>query len=590
MDDNTWIKVTDPPELVDNVKRLILPSDYPSDQKKDFTVLETLDGKYYFSGKFGDSIYTKYTPLETVLKENITPLTEMEKDFSMRNTITRAMFNNQTYPLFSFKLKNNFYAFELNLIGQSDTLKVLMNGNSQFTSIYTDYAVNPKHNIELCVSKPNADNICVCYIKFSNDDFFSVSNFYEYVKIIVDNIHSDSFALYDDTSTPVEYSTEEPISAKTYILSSKGYFGSTTDSKSAIAIPHNAIDPFYFILVSVDIANTKIYIDGNKTFLETENNKVIPYEDENFKGPQFLYPIFYNLGIPFNQFIKFEGSIIVDGTLYPINYVKISEPIRDTTTYGVIQFLLDKETKLDNTPDTNDNGTGNIFGITFYPIVTDENFNYSYTVLNDIKNSVVSQNSIEKLLFTIDGPVDETFINECVYHTDKYFILVSGNKIYVYNIENNKLKVIKFGDPSYNIPLNLIKDFDENNIIIMGNEDHFYYTIYDKELLFPIGDAEVNELDDIKSGFTTSVIPKDFDTIDGGFELKFDNDDNYYRIKTVENNKVGLYIYKDHSSIGERNDIANINITPSTIQSLDGVLIFPKSDVRTADFPKGFSL
>lgn len=584
----SWTKITEPAEIVNNVKRVVLPTDEDNTTMvKDFIVIETIDGNYYFAGKFGEKDYIKWTPIETVLKEQINPLKHFEKDFSMRVVDTKSMFKNQYYPLFSFTMKNNFYAFDMTIIGNSDVVKCLISGNNRFTNIYTDYSVTPKNNIELCVSKANESGLYVCYIKFSNDDFFSVSNFYEHVKIIVNNIHSENFTYFRDGDSVPEYSTEEPISAKTYPISTKGYFGSSSDSKNSISVPYNANEEFYMINISVDIGKTKIYIDGNYTYKESENKEIIPYEDSKYKGPQFLYPIFYNLGIPFNQFIKFEGYIIVDGTLYPVNYVKISEPGVDTTKFGVVQFLLDSFTKLDKTPDLKDDGVGNIFGITFYPIINNENGEYSYQVLNNIENSVISQNSCEKNIAILENSFTNIEkVKERVLHTDRYFILLDTNKIVIYDYINELIN-IELLPTSFD----LIKELDDNHFVICNkDENDENCKVYYK---YPFMIDEKTTKTKLKETYTDLVFEAsdiNVDTIsENSYEIKFDNDEYYYRIKN-EDSQNNLYLYKDHMSLGQRNNNTDgKNIIPSTIQALDGFLMFPKKDVREEQYPKSFS-
>lgn len=584
----SWTKVTEPAEIVNNIKRVVLPSSTDNTEvNKDFVVIETTDGNYYFAGKFGEVNYTKWTPIETVLKEQISPFKHFEKDFAMRTVDTKSIFKNKYYPIFSFNMKNNFYAFDMTIIGNSDVVKCIISGNNKFTNVYTDYSVTPKNNIELCISKANESGEYVCYIKFSNDDFFSVSNFYEHVKFIINNIHSNNFTYFRDGDAEPEYSTEEPISAKTYPISTKGYFGSSSDSKNAVSVPYNANEEFYMIDVSVDIGKSKIYIDGDYTYKESENKTIIPYEDNKYKGPQFLYSIFYNLGIPFNQFVKFEGDIIVDGTMYPVNYVKISEPVPETTKFGVVQFLLDPMTKLDKTPDIKDDGTGNIFGITFYPIINGDNGEYKYEVLNNIENSVISQNSYEKNIATLEASfTDINTIKERVLHTNRYFILLDTNKIVIFDYIN---KLISFELLANSF--DLIKELDENLFVICNkDESDENCKVYYK---YPFAIKEKITKTKLKETYTDlEFVASDIniDNIDeNSYEMKFDNDENYYRIKN-ETDEINLYLYKDHMSLGERNNNTDAkNITPSIVQGLDGMLIFPKKDVREEQYPKSFS-
>ena len=597
-------------ELINNVSEIDTYNE--NENAKSFFILKTKDKKIYFAGKFDNTEYRSWTLLQNIISSNF--YYNKKKDKSKIYSKTFIINDYSNIPLFTFKKKNNFFAFKINLITDDEAIQFILSGNNDNIYIYTDYAVVPTIPFKFVLSNPDENENIVLYLSFDilndREDYFNLIRKGVFVKI--EDIHSNNF----DINNIPEFDTENILYSKVFEKSDKGYFGSSDDI-NGVEIPYDFNDKFFTIDVNLDIGNTKSIInDINIRSDEYEDKEIIPYEDDNYKGPQFLYPIFYNLGIPFNKFIKFEGNITVNGIMYPVEYVKISTPIDENNKYGVIQFILSEDTKLltdvsksylkeyEGIKINSDEIKENIFGITFYPIIINNDNEYEYRVLDDIPNTLISQNAAANWLIH-DYKISDSIINKivvkddkCLFATDKdiyLFDLITLNPITTKHFTNNILSigsqnnnedsydfVIKLSQNNYLLnknTLDIISEIDINEIHLLDKVTDYFENINLAYALQNVRKTYINRYD-IKGDNEQFI-----------YEYKFENNENYFGfIKDNVSGKYRLSVYRDNMiNNGIYAKTENVEIVPSIVESLDGILYCPENIVREG-FPKSFDM
>ena len=405
----------------------------------------------------------------------------------------------------------------------------------------------------------------------------------------------------------------ENIDIKTFDINKNGYFGSDTDNNN-IKIDNDTNNKFLFIDVNVDIGETKSIInDINITPSEYVDKEIIPFEDETYKGPQFLYPIFYNLGIPFNKFVKFNSNIIVNGIEYDVSHVRISNPIDEENKFGVVQFLLSDNTKL--LSDVSNSYSKHsvdikekLFGITFYPIILNENGDYEYRIIDSIPNSIVTQNSNANVL--INSHIIE---NECIDKIDvkenKCVIVSEFNDVYLFDLISLKPISTKFINPEIYGKINSVAFANDPSYIIIENTNSDSYILNTETLDFDDqidastlhSNRKLVEVNDnyIINNFTSNeksirLYKERYQLEDNENEIneiKFTDDENY--ITFIKNSSTGKYrvsLYRDNLlNNGISGKTFNVEIVPSIVESINGVLMCPEDSIREG-FPKSFEI
>lgn len=593
-------------ELINNVSEIDTYNE--NENAKTFFILKTKDEKIYFAGKFDNTEYRTWIPISSLFYYN------KKKDNSKIYSKSFIISDYSNISLFTFKKKNNFFAFKINLITDDEVIQFILSGNNDNIYIYTDYAVVSTIPFKFVLSNPDENGNIVLYLSFDilndREDYFNLIRKSVFVK--VENIHSNNF----DINNIPEFDTETILYSKVFEKSDKGYFGSSDDIHG-VEIPYDFNDKFYAIDVNLDIGNTKSIInDINIRPDEYEDKEIIPYEDYNYKGPQFLYPVFYNLGIPFNKFVKFEGNITVNGIMYPVEYVKISTPIDENNKYGVIQFILSEDTKLltdvsksylkeyEGIKINSDEIKENIFGITFYPIIINNDNEYEYRVLNDIPNTLITQNAAANWLIH-DYKISDVLLNKivvkddkCLFATDKdiyLFDLITLNPIATKHFTDNILSigsqnnnedsydfVIKLLHNNYLLnkdTLNIISEIDINEIHLLDKVTDYFENINLAYALQNVRKTYINRYD-IKGNNEQFI-----------YEYKFENNENYFGfIKDNVSGKYRLSVYRDNMiNNGIYAKTENVEIVPSIVESLDGILYCPENIVREG-FPKSFDM
>ena len=593
-------------ELINNVSEIDTYNE--NENAKTFFILKTKDEKIYFAGKFDNTEYRSWIAISSLFYYN------KKKDNSKIYSKSFIISDYSNISLFTFKKKNNFFAFKINLITDDEAIQFILSGNNDNIYIYTDYAVVPTIPFKFVLSNPDVNGNIVLYLSFDilndREDYFNLIRKSVFVK--VENIHSNNF----DINNIPGFDTENILYSKVFEKSDKGYFGSSDDIHG-VEIPYDFNDKFFAIDVNLDIGNTKSIInDINIRSDEYEDKEIIPYEDDNYKGPQFLYPVFYNLGIPFNKFIKFEGNITVNGIMYPVEYVKISTPIDENNKYGVIQFILSEDTKLltdvsksylkeyEGIKINSDEIKENVFGITFYPIIINNDNEYEYRVLNDIPNTLITQNAAANWLIH-DYKISDVLLNKivvkddkCLFATDKdiyLFDLITLNPIITKHFTNNILSigsqnnnedsydfVIKLSQNNYLLnkdTLDIISEINIDEIHLLDKTTDYFENINLAYALQNVRRTYINRYD-IKGDNEQFI-----------YEYKFENNENYFGfIKDNVSGKYRLSVYRDNMiNNGIYAKTENVEIVPSVVESLDGILYCPENIVREG-FPKSFDM
>lgn len=389
----------------------------PVDTKinRDFFIFK-IKGILYFSGKFGSKTYKEITLLDTVLK-NTYPLNGLKNDNFYNKTCSKKLIRNKLIPILKINEVGSFFTLKMCTEYDSFSLLIIDNRNDETDNsfvTYTDYAYI-KNNLEFkFVNHKNEDNtnsiyLCINILDKEGEEYIQENLLYSVIEysgfMDIEQVDEDITISDDDTIL-------KEIELNTHILP---YFGDENDTYT-VELP-SGNSKYEMIDINVNIDNCKSIVnDMNITSGEYEDYEIIPYEDDNYKGPQFLYQIFYNTGIPINKFIPFEGMIIKDGKEYLVSHVRISSGILNNN-FGVVQFILSPENKfLDEDEMINEENSSSLyksdrlFGITFYPIIDDGTGNLVYQEIDNIPNSMVTQEKSDSSLLpaviqSLDGVI-----------------------------------------------------------------------------------------------------------------------------------------------------------------------------------------
>lgn len=520
----------------------------------------------------------------------------IENNKSNSYKYNRKIDDKNLYYVFTFKKIDNFFVFNINIITNYDIINCLVSGNNDEGKVYINYSLN-KNPISIIITKENDNNEQSVFIKIENK--YDVNE----MKIKIDVIKN------------VNIINVIPNIDETYLNNENNIFIIKNFTNNFIESELNKLDEldvkkddFTVMNIDLDIGNTKAdIINTDDEYIDKE---IIPYEDEKYKGPQFLYSIFYNSGIPFNKFIKFEGNITINGISYPISYIKISEPIDDTNKFGTIQFLFDSDAKLLSDVSKTKyifEEKESINGITFFPIIINDKNEYEYITDNNISNSLITQNA-NASVFINDYTINNSCIDKIVVKDDICAIL-SKNDIYIFDLISLKpiytkhfsykkynnleqIGIITHSNNEYNF---IIKSENGKKYILLNNtldviENNNSINIDEKDIL-------IHETLDLSSNFISQKIKnmykKRYQLSDNEYkieEIKFENNENYFGfIYDDTKNAFRMSCYRDNMINNGNVDIENIEIVPNVVESLDGILYCPSEKIRDG-YPRSFEI
>lgn len=391
------------------------------------------------------------------IKENMykDKLDVLKYENSLVSKVTRNLINNKEFPILAFKEHNNFFAFELNVITPDDTFKILITGKKDVVTVYSDYLVNPKTSFKLKITKQNDNGyhyICLTTVNNIYNNESIENNVSTFTRVFLRTINIGNFILFDDFDVSNDQMKDIYANVPSEVIqtididsSKEARFGVISEESDPIGhsvkVPFTPTEDMYMNYIDVDVGNCKLIGKVAKQSDDLLDRDVENYEDSKVKGPVFLYPIFYNSGLPFDKFVRFDGSIIVNGYIYSVNYVRISAPTDENHKYGIVQFMLDRYTKFigreakkgyyeESEMDAKD---GKFFGITFYPILTSDG-NLSYNYIDQIKypNSYVSQETTLNCIYKDyikDSVGERDIIENRFYSNGKYCFICTKNSI-----------------------------------------------------------------------------------------------------------------------------------------------------------------
>lgn len=607
-----------------------------SGNEKDFYIFKQND-KYYFSGKFGNENYTSLIELDRLLN----------KFYPFKRSVLRNedhIFNKNYFNTINAKRNVETFLFEvsknelngnlcidLNIYTPSDVLSLVITGDYRNgLKFYNEYAILPKNNFDIIVRESEYCLLFYILIRNSNDVLLQENSIRisYYINSLFDNMN------IEQTDTSVQ--SDEIYKQVQYLQSDIGYFGDETDSH-IVEIP-TSNTKYKMIDINLDIGEiNSILKDEDIEENEYEDKEIVPYEDEVYKGPRFLYPIFYNTGIPINKFVPFEGLITKDGKEYLVSHVRISNSINNEGKIGVIQFLLSPENKFisEEGDVVYENGSKNesenfrLFAITFYPIIDNGAGRLVYQVIDNIPNSIITQ---EKGILNLPIKIspkknisDPTKINARVIKRDdgRYIMICHGKVIgtereYIYLVD------IESGDVLAEIGLkngaffNVTKynDWYVFAIVYYGDDDKLYY-----DLVSPYDGHSFIEENEYGEGFVEDNVtePDNYYKINmdtsSTYEynsptgLRFQCKNNYCVVGNIQNANIEFdfefdnfeaYEYGNYCETKILSDIpgvinystsdtVNVNVSPAIVQTLDGVLMVNESIIRDG-FPKPFAI
>jgi len=585
---NKWVKLS----YIDNIKEI--------KNKNNLSILTKYnDDNVYYSGLYNNIKQNKFIS-SFELKYKLKLFNEKNNIYRKKKWVYNKNNSDKKYiELFSFEEKNNFFNFNLFIEGIFDIINCTISGNNEKNNIYTNYSIINKYEYKILITQKDKLNLHKVYLYIDN---IKNKTYFDNLFVKVDSVHCNLNNIsINDSGIIIDM--EELISKK-YELND-GIF----DSQNGIQILNTKNNDFYAFNISVDIGNIKSIInDININESEYENKNIIPYEDEEYKGPQFLYPIFFNLGIPYNKFVKFEGKITLNGKEYLTSYVKISEPIDINNKFGTIQFLFDEDVKLLSDVSSMYKVTNRkkdiLFGITLYPIkIEDES--YKYIIDDKFDNTLVNQHNISNI-FINEYLIKDNCEDKIVLLEDKCAI-VSDNDIYIFDLISLKPIYIKhFISTVYN-KINFIGikknekkyvikcDNNKNYILNTDTLDVEYETSQDIETEDKI--FICNDIVELNSDNVTQNVKDEYknkyNILNNEIKIKefrFENDENYFAFIFDENS--GFYrvsIYRNNMINNNIEDESNFDIIPGTVESIDGLLLCPKEIVRNG-YPKSFMI
>lgn len=616
----------------ENVKDFVLESG----NEKNFYIFKQND-KYYFSGKFGNENYTSLIELDRLLnkfypfKRSVLRNDEHIFNKNYFNTINVTRYVETFLFEVSKNRLNGNLCIDLNIYTPSDVLSLVITGDYRNgLKFYNEYAILPKNDI--CIIVRESKNYLLFYILVQNsNDVFLQENSVRisyYVNSLFDNMsieHTDTSMQSDGIYKQVQY-----------LQSDIGYFGDETDSH-IIEIP-TSNTKYKMIDINLDIGEiNSILKDEDIKENEYEDKEIIPYEDEMYKGPQFLYPIFYNTGIPFNKFVPFEGLITKDGKEYLVSHVRISNSINNEGKNGVIQFLLSPENKflseegdvIFENDSKNESENFRLFAITFYPIIDNGAGRLVYQFIDNIPNSIITQ---EKGILNLPIEIapkknisDPNKINARVIKRDdgRYVMICHGKIIgkereYIYLVDIESGIVLAEIGLKNGAFFNVTKYNDEYvfAIVYYGDDVELYYN-----LISPYDGHEIIEENEYGEGFIEDNVtePDDYYKINidtsNVYEynsptgLRFQCKNNYCIIGNIQNTNIEFDFEFDNNETYENggyctmkflsnipgvinfstSDTVNANVLPAIVQTLDGVLMVNDSIIRDG-FPKPFTI
>lgn len=593
------------------------------DVKRDYFIFNISDNKQYFAGKFGNKNYTAALDLDGVLN-TLYPLKESKK-FKLSDKYIKSYFDRfksisgEEFLVCSFDNEiKDLIGIEIIISTNDDIISLTLSGtSSDQINAYANYVVNPKNKIGVSIKRytTNDDETLIglfVNITKEKEEITEISNNVIESRITVNNVFGNIVENKEILSE-----NENLYFYKEFEQSNISYFGPINfESKNSVLIPNKPINEFTMIDVNVDIGETKLIINNPDIRSEEYIDKEIkPYEETEFKGPQFLYPIFYNLGIPFNKYVKFEGIISVDGIEYMTSYVMISTPLDSSNKFGVIQFILSENNKLFNNEaiseyeDENEEKSDSIFGITFYPIYENENGKHSYRVINNIPNSIISQNNEmsiigKKLLkyeteFDEDENTIENLISNSIKRFDNFICIKIDNGIIIIDSLTGKTiqkftSLSLFNENTNNFTIHINDNNGSKEFAIKYNNQYLILSEIDEgEFVTNEFIESINEIE--SDDFVFTDLSDNNDYIDKYkikeneycYEISFDDIKFIYK---REINDIDLYLYKDHMVNNSKyNNTENVHIVPSIVQSIDGVLLIDNKDIRIG-YPKIINL
>ena len=626
----------------ENAKNYVIESG----NKKDFYIFKQND-KFYFSGKFGNENYTSLIELNRLLNKfypfKRSVLRNEDHIFNKNyfNTIN-AKRNVETFLFEVSKDENNgILCIDLNIYTPSDVLSIVITGDYRNgLKFYNEYAILPKNNFDIIVRESENSLLFYILIRNSNDVLLQENNIRisYYINSLFDNMN------IEQTDTSVQ--SDEIYKQVQYLQSDIGYFGDETDSH-IVEIP-TSNTKYKMIDINLDIGEiNSILKDENISENEYADKEIVPYEDEMYKGPQFLYPIFYNTGIPFNKFVPFEGIITKDGKEYLVSHVRISNSINNEGKFGVIQFLLSPENKfLSEEGDAiyenktkNESENFRLFAITFYPIIDNGAGRLVYQVIDNIPNSIITQEKgIMNLSIDVfpnmnynNAKMDKIDVRIIKRDDGRYIMICHGRTIdrkreYIYLVDIESGYVIAELPRQDDAFFNVTKYNNEYVFAIIfnvktGADEKLYYKLvspyngYDiVDEAFEYGDGFFEDNIEEPDNLYKINVDKTIYENNSPTGLRFQCKNNYCIIGNIQNTNFefdfefdqkvydnmidALFYYTGYSTmkiLSEKpgvinystSETVNVNVLPAVVQTLDGVLMVNNSIIRDG-FPKPF--
>lgn len=345
------------PELENNVKAIILSENVS--ESYELVCLVTKTDEKYICGNLGDRIIPSWRNVEDVLHQGLgrAAAVSFDNTHQQNHFIEMVVDENETY-LFTIKPERNIFSLLLKLVSVTDIIETrinCMNASNDF--FFTEYAITTKKGFDFIIKKLENGERDV-FIKINPDkNEYNSTNIKEILKIDVDNIFFKIYYLDEEELENREYiNTQE----KNYLPNKAEFDG---DNSQLVIDSISTEDNMNMITIDAKIKDKK--------------EEDLPFEDETFKDPCWMYTIFNEMGLEYGKIYKFEGTLNKDGLVYSICGVRIYTPIITTpenAKIGVIQFIYSEYQKLeefDIVDDGEDHST-RLNGLTFYPTVVDQ--------------------------------------------------------------------------------------------------------------------------------------------------------------------------------------------------------------------------
>lgn len=128
---------------------------------------------------------------------------------------------------------------------------------------------------------------------------------------------------------------------------------------------------------------------------------------ESGRGPEFLWTIFDNMGVPYNEDVRFDGSITIDSENYKISSIRLEPKLSESDRVGTIHLKFSEFQKFINNESQRlinpierlsipyEYHTGEMFGISIYPM---EENNFKYPGLINFNSFIMQKQRVNELI------------------------------------------------------------------------------------------------------------------------------------------------------------------------------------------------